>query len=167
MDEARRARLTAWLRDAAGDATLALERAALLSGGAIQQNWALDGSGGRAWVLPSVISIDAEVEVAVRRLREEADRTNFRGVKHQRVLAGRQITLGLDLVEHEAVASAALVGQGFLGDRDDAARTASGRPRGAEHVVGDPGAGQPVQLVHRQGERRASMIPSGWVRNEL
>ena len=48
MDEAR---LTAWLRATAGDASLGIERAALLSGGAIQQNWALEVSGGRAWVL--------------------------------------------------------------------------------------------------------------------
>ena len=50
-DEARRARLTDWLRAASGDPALAIERMALLSGGAIQQNWALDVSGGRAWVL--------------------------------------------------------------------------------------------------------------------
>lgn len=51
MDEARRDRLTEWLRAEAGDAALVVERMALLSGGAIQQNWALDVSGGRAWVL--------------------------------------------------------------------------------------------------------------------
>ena len=51
MDEARRARLTDWLRAATGDAALVIEGMALLSGGAIQQNWALDVSGGRAWVL--------------------------------------------------------------------------------------------------------------------
>jgi aminoglycoside phosphotransferase (APT) family kinase protein len=51
MDEARRARLAAWLRAASGDAALVVQGAALLSGGAIQQNWALDISGGRAWVL--------------------------------------------------------------------------------------------------------------------
>ena len=51
MDEARRARLTDWLRAASGDPALAIEGMALLSGGAIQQNWALDVSGGRAWVL--------------------------------------------------------------------------------------------------------------------
>lgn len=51
MDEARRTRLTEWLRAATGDAALAIERMALLSGGAIQQNWALDVSDGRAWVL--------------------------------------------------------------------------------------------------------------------
>lgn len=51
MDEARRARLTDWLRAAAGDPALTIEGMALLSGGAIQQNWALDVSGGRAWVL--------------------------------------------------------------------------------------------------------------------
>lgn len=51
MDEARRARLTDWLRAAAGDPALAIEGMALLSGGAIQQNWALDVSGDRAWVL--------------------------------------------------------------------------------------------------------------------
>lgn len=51
MDEARRARLTDWLRAETGDAALVIERMALLSGGAIQQNWALDASGGRSWVL--------------------------------------------------------------------------------------------------------------------
>lgn len=51
MDDARRDRLTAWLRTASGDASLGIERMALLSGGAIQQNWALDVSDGRAWVL--------------------------------------------------------------------------------------------------------------------
>jgi aminoglycoside phosphotransferase (APT) family kinase protein len=51
MDEARRARLTDWLRAATGEATLTIEGMALLSGGAIQQNWALDISDGRAWVL--------------------------------------------------------------------------------------------------------------------
>lgn len=51
MDEARRARLTEWLRAASGDARLVIEGMALLSGGAIQQNWALDVSGGRSWVL--------------------------------------------------------------------------------------------------------------------
>lgn len=51
MDEARRARLVEWLRAASGDPALAVEDMVLLSGGAIQQNWALDVSGGRAWVL--------------------------------------------------------------------------------------------------------------------
>ncbi len=51
MDEARRARLTAWLRAATGEPKLAIERMVLLSGGAIQQNWAIDLSDGRAWVL--------------------------------------------------------------------------------------------------------------------
>ena len=51
MDEARRARLTGWLRAASGDPALAIEGMTLLSGGAIQQNWALDVSGGRSWVL--------------------------------------------------------------------------------------------------------------------
>ena len=37
MDEAR---LTAWLREKTGDASLGIERAALLSGGAIQHAWA-------------------------------------------------------------------------------------------------------------------------------
>lgn len=46
-----KARLTAWLRGATGDAALAVEGAVLLSGGAIQQNWALDITGGRTWVL--------------------------------------------------------------------------------------------------------------------
>jgi aminoglycoside phosphotransferase (APT) family kinase protein len=51
MDEARRARLTGWLRAASGDPALVIEGMALLSGGAIQQNWALDVSGGSTWVL--------------------------------------------------------------------------------------------------------------------
>jgi aminoglycoside phosphotransferase (APT) family kinase protein len=51
MDDARRARLTDWLRAASGDAALRVEDMSLLSGGAIQQNWALDASGARSWVL--------------------------------------------------------------------------------------------------------------------
>ncbi|MBR0680975.1 phosphotransferase family protein [Roseomonas eburnea] len=51
MDDARRARLTEWLRAASGDAALAIGGMTLLSGGAIQQNWALDVSGERSWVL--------------------------------------------------------------------------------------------------------------------
>ncbi|MCA3357349.1 MAG: phosphotransferase family protein [Roseomonas sp.] len=54
MDEARRAKLTDWLREATGAADLEIGAMALLSGGAIQQNWALDVKhAGRdeAWVL--------------------------------------------------------------------------------------------------------------------
>ncbi len=54
MDEARRAKLKDWLRGATGVADLELGAMALLSGGAIQQNWALDVKrAGRdeAWVL--------------------------------------------------------------------------------------------------------------------
>ena len=54
MDDARRDRLTAWLQGASGQADLAITGMALLSGGAIQQNWAVDVAfGGRAeaWVL--------------------------------------------------------------------------------------------------------------------
>jgi aminoglycoside phosphotransferase (APT) family kinase protein len=54
MDEARRAKLTDWLRGATGAADLDIGAMALLSGGAIQQNWALDVKrAGRdeAWVL--------------------------------------------------------------------------------------------------------------------
>jgi aminoglycoside phosphotransferase (APT) family kinase protein len=54
MDEARRARLTAWLRTASGDPSLAVTAMARLSGGAIQQNWALDvvhAGSPEAWVL--------------------------------------------------------------------------------------------------------------------
>lgn len=54
MDESRRAAVEAWLRGASGDPALAIIGAALLSGGAIQQNWAIDvehrGSV-EAWVL--------------------------------------------------------------------------------------------------------------------
>jgi aminoglycoside phosphotransferase (APT) family kinase protein len=53
MDEAARTRLEAWLSGAAG-APVAITRMALLSGGAIQQNWALDvmlGGTGQRWVL--------------------------------------------------------------------------------------------------------------------
>ena len=54
MDEARRAKLKDWLRGATGAADLELGVMSLLSGGAIQQNWALDVTlVGRdeAWVL--------------------------------------------------------------------------------------------------------------------
>ena len=53
MDDAARARLVAWLTAAAG-APVSIEGMALLSGGAIQQNWAMDVSRGGAperWVL--------------------------------------------------------------------------------------------------------------------
>ena len=53
MDDAARARLAAWLTEAAG-APVEIASMALLSGGAIQQNWALDVSRGGAperWVL--------------------------------------------------------------------------------------------------------------------
>lgn len=53
MDEAARDRLTAWLGEAAG-APVRIAGMALLSGGAIQQNWALDvelGGEPRRWVL--------------------------------------------------------------------------------------------------------------------
>nr|WP_246419862.1 phosphotransferase family protein [Neoroseomonas alkaliterrae] len=43
--------MTGWLRAASGDPALAIEGMTLLSGGAIQQNWTLDVSGGRSWVL--------------------------------------------------------------------------------------------------------------------
>lgn len=42
MDEAARARLRDWLAQASGDPALAITDMAILSGGAIQQNWALD-----------------------------------------------------------------------------------------------------------------------------
>lgn len=54
MTEEQRARLNDWLAQAAGDASLHVAAAAKLSGGAIQQNWALDieGRGGpQRWVL--------------------------------------------------------------------------------------------------------------------
>lgn len=54
MDEVLRARLSAWLRTAASDPSLAIVSMSLLSGGAIQQNWALDvvrAGKPDAWVL--------------------------------------------------------------------------------------------------------------------
>ncbi|HEY4249858.1 MAG TPA: phosphotransferase family protein [Roseomonas sp.] len=54
MDEPRRAAIEAWLREASGDPALAVTGAALLSGGAIQQNWAIDVThrgAAAAWVL--------------------------------------------------------------------------------------------------------------------
>ncbi len=53
MDEAARARLTEWLRAAAG-APVAITGMGLLSGGAVQQNWALDvtlDGAAQRWVL--------------------------------------------------------------------------------------------------------------------
>jgi aminoglycoside phosphotransferase (APT) family kinase protein len=54
MDEARRAKLRDWLRGATGAADLRLGAMGLLSGGAIQQNWAVDvvlAGRNEAWVL--------------------------------------------------------------------------------------------------------------------
>jgi len=53
VDEAARTRLAAWLSEAAG-APVLVQEMALLSGGAVQQNWALDvlrGGQRDAWVL--------------------------------------------------------------------------------------------------------------------
>jgi len=53
MDEARRAALNAWLSNAAG-ASVVISATSLLSGGAIQQNWALSvtrGGAAEEWVL--------------------------------------------------------------------------------------------------------------------
>jgi len=54
MDEARRRAIEHYLRGAMGDGTLRILGASLLSGGAIQQNWALDvefHGATQAWVL--------------------------------------------------------------------------------------------------------------------
>lgn len=54
MDDARRDSLTGWLRDTSGRSDLTITGMALLSGGAIQQNWAVDvafGGASEAWVL--------------------------------------------------------------------------------------------------------------------
>ncbi len=64
MDSVAQARLRDWLAAAAGDPELAIESMSLLSGGAIQQNWALEvrlnGAPAR-WVLrtdaPSVLAV--------------------------------------------------------------------------------------------------------------
>lgn len=50
MDDARRAALNAWLTKASGT-PVEITEAKLLSGGAIQQNWALTLADGREWVL--------------------------------------------------------------------------------------------------------------------
>jgi aminoglycoside phosphotransferase (APT) family kinase protein len=72
MDEARRAALEAWLSAAAG-APVAIRAAALLSGGAIQQNWALSVTrAGREeeWVLRT--DNPATLAVSLPRLSEFA-----------------------------------------------------------------------------------------------
>jgi aminoglycoside phosphotransferase (APT) family kinase protein len=78
MDEAR---LAAWLRAAFGQADLRITRHALLSGGAIQQNWALDvewPGGEEAWVLrcdsPAVLahSLPRAAEYALLRAAADA-----------------------------------------------------------------------------------------------
>jgi aminoglycoside phosphotransferase (APT) family kinase protein len=54
MDEARLTRLREWLAAASGDASLRIAKARKLSGGAIQQNWALEvetSGGAQRWVL--------------------------------------------------------------------------------------------------------------------
>lgn len=64
MDEAAQARLRDWLAAAASDPALRLAGCAKLSGGAIQQNWALEvetGGARRGWVLrtdaPAVLAV--------------------------------------------------------------------------------------------------------------
>jgi aminoglycoside phosphotransferase (APT) family kinase protein len=72
MDEARRQALAAWLSRAAG-ALVVIQAAELLSGGAIQQNWALDVTRGGAeerWVLRT--DNPATLAVSLPRLDEFA-----------------------------------------------------------------------------------------------
>ncbi len=80
MDEAARGRLAAWLAAAAG-APVEIRAMELLSGGAIQQNWALDVSVGGAperWVLRTdnaavlAVSLPRAAEFAVLRAAREA-----------------------------------------------------------------------------------------------
>lgn len=83
MDEAARARLAAWLTAAAG-APVEIEALALLSGGAVQQNWALDVSRGGAperWVLRTdnaavlAVSLPRATEFALLRAAHAAGAT--------------------------------------------------------------------------------------------
>jgi aminoglycoside phosphotransferase (APT) family kinase protein len=80
VDEAARGRLAAWLAAAAG-APVEMRAMELLSGGAIQQNWALDVSVGGAperWVLRTdnaavlAVSLPRAAEFAVLRAAREA-----------------------------------------------------------------------------------------------
>lgn len=80
MDEARRAALAAWLSAAAG-APVAIRGTALLSGGAIQQNWALEvtrGGAEEAWVLRTdnpatlAVSLPRVAEFALLKAAHEA-----------------------------------------------------------------------------------------------
>jgi aminoglycoside phosphotransferase (APT) family kinase protein len=81
MDEARQARLRDWLRAATGDPALAIARMSLLSGGAIQQNWALDvvrHGAPEAWVLRTdsaavlAVSLPRAAEYALLRAARDA-----------------------------------------------------------------------------------------------
>lgn len=80
MDEARRSALTAWLSDASGEA-VKIGEAALLSGGAIQQNWAMAvtrGGVAEKWVLRTdnaatlAVSLPRTAEFALLRAAFEA-----------------------------------------------------------------------------------------------
>lgn len=81
MTEAQRARLRDWLADAAGDPALRIATAEKLSGGAIQQNWALDVETGGAthrWVLRTdsaavlAVSLPRAAEYALLRAAHQA-----------------------------------------------------------------------------------------------
>ena len=83
MDEGARARLADWLTAAAG-VPVAIESMALLSGGAVQQNWALDVSRGGAperWVLRTdnaavlAVSLPRAAEFALLRAAHGAGTT--------------------------------------------------------------------------------------------
>uniref|UniRef100_UPI00307FC9F8 phosphotransferase n=1 Tax=Elioraea sp. TaxID=2185103 RepID=UPI00307FC9F8 len=71
MDEARRARLEAWLRAETGDAALAIADLRRLSGGAIQQNWALDVRCGDGRTAAWVLRTDNAATLAVSHGRAE------------------------------------------------------------------------------------------------
>lgn len=81
MDEARRGAIEAHLRAVSGDPALRITAAALLSGGAIQQNWALDvvfDGTAQAWVLRTdnaatlAVSLPRAAEYALLQAAREA-----------------------------------------------------------------------------------------------
>jgi aminoglycoside phosphotransferase (APT) family kinase protein len=84
MDDARRGAIEDFLRAASGDPALRITGAALLSGGAIQQNWALDvvlHGAPEAWVLRTdnaatlSVSLPRAAEYALLRAARAADVT--------------------------------------------------------------------------------------------
>lgn len=151
MDDAARARLAAWLT-AAARAPVSIEAMALLSGGAVQQNWALDvlrGSARERWVLRTdnaavlAVSLPRTAEFALLRAAHVAGVT----VPEPLFCCGTRETTGAPFFvmwRAEGVARGHLLVKAAGPVGDPALAAALGRELARIHTIGPPRADLPM-----------------------